>query len=168
VDIDEEEASRIRKSWFQHIFNNIERLTADLYSSKESFKNKLSKVKEVHYALKDELKAYVDRAIEKVRQDIKDDVSSIQATIKAANDNIKSVENKLSNHEIQCISDAKVVSEKIDDKLSVLKSDLDKKMDSKIMPMTKEVWLSKGKIAVWATVLGLMVAAAITYFLRHP
>jgi len=163
IDIDEEETARIRKSWFQHIFNNIERLTADLYSSKESFNNKLNKAREEHFTLKDDLKTYVDKAIDKLKVDLKEDLNKLNQMIESINTSMKVLEGKLTEHEIRRISEAKAAAETINTKIGSLRETL----DSKITPVSKEVWLSKGKLATWATILGLLVAAIVTYIARR-
>jgi len=163
IDIDEEETARIRKSWFQHIFNNIERLTADLYSSKENFNNKLSKAREEHFTLKDDLKAYVDKAIDKFKVDLKEDLGKLNRAIESINNSMKTLEGRLTEHEIKRISEAKTAAENIDSKIGSLRETL----DSKITPVSREVWLSKGKLATWATILGLLVAAIVTYIARR-
>ena len=167
VDVDEEETSRTRESWFQHIFNNIEKLSADLYSSKEMLTNRLNKAREEHYTIKDEMKAYVDKVIDKLRVDLKEDLGTLNDAIKSINDSIKTLEGKLSEHEIKRISDAKAVAEKIEGKLSNLRKDMDTKLERQISPVAKEVWLSKGKVIVWATIFGVLLAAGVSYVVRH-
>jgi len=163
IDIDEEETSRIRKSWFQHIFNNIEKLTADLYSSKENFNNKLSKAREEHFTIKDELKTYVDKAIDKLRADLKEDLHALTDAINSANNSIRALDGKLNDHEIKRISDAKNAAETIETKLGSLRDAI----DTKISPVSREVWSSKGRLAVWATILGILLAAIVTYVARR-
>jgi predicted unusual protein kinase regulating ubiquinone biosynthesis (AarF/ABC1/UbiB family) len=163
VKVDEEEASRMRETWFQHIFNNIEKLSADLYSSKEALTNKLNQAREEHYHLKENSRTYTDAAIKELKKELKEEFNTIQVSIKALNDSLKEIRASLSAHEMKRLDEARRNAESIEKKFSALKDNVDKK----ITPVSQEVWTSKGKLAVWATILGLIAAAIVTFIVRR-
>lgn len=167
VDVDEEETSRMRETWFQHIFTNIEKLATDLYSSKENLNNKLAKIREEHYVLKDELKVYVDAALEKLRIDLKEDLHMLGNEIASINTYLKSLEGKLSDTEIKRLSEAQVVAEQIEAKLKNIKQDMDDKVERQLTPVTREVWINRGKVIAWATILSVIFSGIISYLIRH-
>lgn len=163
VDIDEDEASRMRESWIQHIFNSVEKLSAEVYSTKESFNNKLAKSKEEHFKLKEDLRNYVDVALDKLRDEIKEDLLRLSDSIKSVNESHKSISDALTRQELERLSSAKDADEKLHERFK----DFEKSIDAKVTPVEHEMWLTKGKLAAWVVVLGILTSAVVTYILRH-
>lgn len=156
VDMDEEEVSKLRQAWIQHIFTSIEKLTAEVYSGKEATNNKFNKINEEFYKIREEYKSFVNQVSEKTREAHKEDLITLSQELKV-------LINEFASHKLKCLEDAKIGSETLDSKISGLKDHVDKK----ISPVSKEVWVAKGKVAAMAALAGGAAATIITLAIRH-
>jgi len=156
VDMDEEEASRLRQAWVQHIFTSIEKLTAEVYSGKEATNNKFNKINEEFYKIREEYKVYVGVLTDKIKDTHKNDLTALSVEMRALND-------AFSTYKLKCLENAKTDSEAVDGKISDLKDHV----ENKLSPVSKEVWVAKGKVAAMAALAGAVAAAIITLSIRQ-
>lgn len=156
IDMDEEETSKLRQAWVQHIFNSIEKLATELYSSKEAINNRLNKINEEFYKLREEYKAFVSKESEKIKDTHKKDLYRLSQEF-------KTFSNDFSSYKLKCLEDAKSGSEALESKISSLKDHV----DTKLTPVSKEVWIAKGKVAAMAALAGGIAATIITLAIKH-
>lgn len=156
VDTDEEATLKLRQAWIQHIFNSIEKLSAEVYSGKEAINNRFNKINEEFYKLREEYKNFVVLEYEKIKNSHKEDIILLSKEIKLLNDEI-------TKHKLWNLEKDKTASESLDTKISNLKEHV----DIKLTPVSKEVWVAKGKVAAMAALAGGAAATIITLAIRH-